>query len=248
MVLGLANTLAHRQRPGQGGSAAAPAPTPAKFVCPGVAGNYLSVPDSAPLDITTKLEIVVRVALDNWQAAQIEGFVTKANDVVAGGTERSYFLRASASASRRLQFLASTDGATLPVDRLSDILPAFAGGQMVWTRARYDGNDGAGNNVTTFHYSSSPSEAEPLPSEWTAAGISTFAGVSPIFVGAAPLFIGSDHISRFLAGRPARVIVRSNGVTVLDVSEGSADPALTTFVCATGQTVTETGNVIVPGP
>jgi len=225
------------------------APTSARLVFPGPAGNYVSVPDAANLDLTADVEVVVRVGLNNWATIPISGLVNKSNDPVGSG-QAAYQLRVRES--RRLEFGFSTTGTTW-VFQQSNVLPALTNGALIWVRARFDANDGAGNRVVTFDYAP---DAATEPTSWTTLGTFPTAGaVATLFVGTARLFVGTDHSTRGLAGRVARVIVRNAiaGTTVLDINENDGLTLTgSTFRATSGQTVTvvqTAGNTIVqPDP
>jgi hypothetical protein len=69
---------------------------------PGVASNYMSVPDEAALDITGDIDIRVQVAMDDWTSGSSYGLIAKFSDV---GDNRGYMLRYFGSAgSGRLRF------------------------------------------------------------------------------------------------------------------------------------------------
>lgn len=214
-----------------------------QFVFPGVVGNYLSVPDSAALDVVGDLEIVARLGLDDWDSAAFQGIVTKANDVPTGvASQRAYFLRHTAG--RVFQFLWSSNGSALTTEQFT-AHPLWALGQLVWTRVRFDVNDGLGNHVVTLEYSTADTVTEPT--SWTLHQTRTVAGIAAMTATTAGVFIGSDHITRWFDGRISRLIIRNGiaGTTVLDVDErNTIDSAATSFTASTGQTVTEVGSVL----
>jgi len=214
----------------------------ARLVFPGVAGNYLSVPDAAPLNIAGDVEVVARVATD-WTPPTNYTIVTK--DVATGGTTvRSWNFRLGTNGA--LGLLVSVNG-TAQIAASSSILPVAADGAARWVKVTRV----AASGLCSFYWAP---DAPTEPTTWTAAGTSS-PGAGNMTNGTQPVLIGARGTGGAVepfAGRIARVIVRNGiaGTTVLDVSENNAGTMATstTFVATSGQTVTvnqTAGNTIV---
>lgn len=191
----------------------------AQLVFPGVAGNYLSVPDAPNLHITDDIEIVARVSLTDWTPS--------GPNTIAYKSDFSYGTYINASGVLTFEF----NGGSLVAG--SNAL-GFADGTMVWlkvTRVRSSGL------VSFYSAPDSPTE----PTSWTARGTQIVGAGTAITTGTGDMRIG--NVSTLpLKGRIARTIVRNGiaGTTVLDVNENDAGRMLTasTFVATSGQTVT----------
>ena len=150
---------------------------------PGVASNFASAPDAAPLDITGDIDIRCKVALDDWTPAGNTILVGKYNSGTAGA--RSYQLQITSTGFLNLQW--STDGSTLTNNVLSTVVTGIADGAVKWVRATLDVDNGAsGNNVQFF--------TSDDGTTWTQLGTTvTTAGVTSIFSGSAQLEVGSRN-------------------------------------------------------
>jgi hypothetical protein len=194
---------------------------------PGVASNFLSVPDEAALDITGDIDIRAYVALDDWTPAAQQPLVNKA----IGASQFSYLFWVTTTGA--LQFFFTQDGSTT-LTRTSTATLTVVDGQDLWVRVTVDVNNGASGHDVKFFSSLDGST-------WTQLGATvTTAGVVSIFAGTSSLFIGT-YVSNNLAGKVyrAQILNGIGGTTVLDVdtsviTSGSA----TSFTALTGQTVT----------
>jgi hypothetical protein len=200
---------------------------------PGVAGNFLSVPDAANLNISGDFEIVARCALSDWTPAVINVIANK--DVSTGSAVRSWTFRLTATGA--LQLLVSVDGTAL-LSAIGSVVPAVDG-TALWVKATRV----AATGLVSFY---SAADAPTEPSSWTARGTaSTTAGT--MTNGTSPLVIGARSAGGALeplAGRIMRVIVRNgiDGTTVLNFDaaanlNGVAEAA-TSFALTTGGTAT----------
>jgi hypothetical protein len=146
-----------------------------------VTGNYLSVADNPPLDITSDLDIQVKVAMDDWTAADRRYLLSK---YVVTGNQCSYNLRLEASGV--LQLVWSPDGNNAnAIAKSSTVAPTVADGATLWVRATLDVDNGAGGNDVKFFTSTDGTT-------WTQLGSTvTTAGVTSVYSGTAPVEIGS---------------------------------------------------------
>ena len=196
---------------------------------PGVSGNFLSVPDSAGLDITGDLDLRAYVALDDWTPAPVGRLVAKYGAV----GDRAYMLDLQTTGVLRLTW--SADGSTLNTIS-STVATGVPDGAAKWVRATLDADNGAGGNDIRFFLSDDGTT-------WTQLGTTvTTAGIASIVNSAAPVAIGSDSAGgATLAGQFYRAQVYNGigGTKVLDVDTSVITTgSQTTFTALTGQTVT----------
>lgn len=204
----------------------------AQLVLPGVAGNYLRVPDAANLDITDDIEIVARIAPTSWRPAAQMAVVGK---YTSTGNQRSFNFALSTTGQLVL-VLSTTGGDALQAVSSTGIPSAAA--PTLWIKMTRLRSTGA---VTFYTAPDAPNE----PTSWTQLGTPiTTAGTAAMFPSTAPVEIGSiaTGTAQMFAGRIARAIVRPGiaAAAVLDVSENDAGRMVTstTFVATSGQTVT----------
>jgi hypothetical protein len=219
-------------------------PYTTQLVFPGVAGNYLSVPAAANLDITGDIEIVARVSAVDWTPATRNTIVD--NDTI-GSAPRGWIVRVGPTGT--IEAIWPNAAGTAQVSTASSTV-GFADGVLGWVKV----TRAAATGLVSF-YSAADSPTEPTT--WTARGTgSTTADALPVVnrgVWIAARTTGGT--TEPFAGRIARTIVRNGiaGTTVLDVAEENAYPAAgqgdqATFPATTGQTVTvnqTAGNTIV---
>lgn len=206
---------------------------------PAASGNYLSVPDAANLDITTSIEIVFRVAMQ-------EPLNKLGNQriVAKSGSARGYevFLGYDTQAGT-LNF--TPDGTQIATsDRKIPALP----GRPYWYKVTYNST----TDQTKFYWADDDSS---VPSSWNQLGstITTATNVMPI--NAETLKIGTyNGTSDLFAGRLYNLIIRDAdvaGTTVLNIDIEDDTMAMvqdvtTSFTATTGQTVTLTKSGSVP--
>lgn len=196
---------------------------------PGVAGNWVTVPDSPSLSPTGSIELIVRCQLPSWTpSTDYESLIGKWNDALPG----NFMLFARTSG--RLTYMDAdkymgpgladaVDSSTLS---LSDNVP-------YWLKVSHDTDTG----LVTFEYAA---DQEDEPSVWTSAG-SSGSNAGERSVASSPISIGGRDSGNFATrGKFFRGIIRSNGVTVLDINPAT-DITYTdhdSFTATTGQTVT----------
>lgn len=202
---------------------------------PGTAGNYLSTPDAAALDITGDLELVARVALTDWTPAAVQVVLAKWD----ASTNCSYALRVDVAGTLALTW--TTTGAVgATITKTSTVALGVADNRAYWIKATLDVNNGAAGNDVKFYWAD---DQEDEPSVWTQLGATvTTAGVTSIYSGSATLAIGAiSSGSNLLTGRAYRAIVRNGigGTSAFDADMTRlTNEAATTFSATTGQTVT----------
>ena len=192
---------------------------------PGVAGNYLSVPDEAALDVTGDLDLRAKVACDDWSGAW-QWLISK---WAGTGAQRSYMLGLT---SGYMVFAASTLGSNVIVPASSVAITTVAtNGNPLWVR----GTRTAATGDIRFYTS-------PDGVTWTQLG-ATITGLAAgsLYSSTTPVNISGYEGTQYLVGKVYRAIVKNgiDGPTVLDVdcsqiTSGSAS----SFTARTGQTVT----------
>ena len=196
---------------------------------PGVAGNFLSVPDEAALDITGDIDIRAYVALDDWTPALKIIFVSK----YATAANLSYAFNVAATGE--LEYRWSADGTNAVATLSSSVVTGFADGSSNYVRVTHDVNNGASGNDVKFFTSTDGVT-------WTQLGITrTTAGVTSIFSGTSPLQMANPNYGTALTGKVyrAQILNGIDGTKVLDVDTSViTSGAATSFTALTGQTVT----------
>lgn len=197
---------------------------------PGVAGNFMSVPDEAALDITGDIDIRVQVALDDWTPSTVNGLIGKWQSAVGA---RSFTFRITTAG--RLELLRSGDGTT-NTPYTSTVSPTIADGAALWTRVTLDVDNGASGHDVKFFTSLDGVT-------WTQLGTTiTTAGTTSVFAGTSPAFVGSlAGTADSAAGKfyRAQIFNGIDGTKVLDIdSSVITSGAATSFTALSGQTVT----------
>jgi hypothetical protein len=199
---------------------------------PGVASNYLSVPDAAALDVTGDIDLRVRVALDDWTPTTEQQLIAK---YLVTGNQRSY--RLSIRDTTGFVRLAWSNDGTTETFKQSTVAPTVLDGQPLWVRATLTVNNGSSQNEVRFYTSSDGSTWAQLGSTVTTAGTtSVYASTSLLEVGT--YNTGASNPAALRCYR-AQVLNGIGGTTVLDVDcSAITSAAATTFTATTGQTVT----------
>jgi hypothetical protein len=204
---------------------------------PGVAGNFLSVPDASTLDITGDLDLRVYMSLDSYNFTSTLTLLSKDN-LTAGTRSYSLDIVNTGSGNGALQLTWTTDGSTgTRVVKQSTVNVNTVGvaGVPIWLRGTLDVDNGAVGNDVKFFTSSDGSTWTQLGTTVTTIGTtSVYAGTSDVQIGAVA---NLQHITGNLYN--AQILNGIAGTKVLDVNtsiigSGSA----TTFNALTGQTVT----------
>lgn len=205
---------------------------------PGTVGNYLSLPDSAPLRLTGSFEVVVRAML-NWQSAtETNTLAAKLATTGIGG--RSWRLYMDPAFPGRPRLSVSPDGSTSQTATATTAI-GFANGVRCWLKATYDAPTG-----TIRFWECADQDAEPVGAAWIQRGGDRTGYPTNMFAGTARVTIGRHDVDDTgpLLGTIRRVILRNGigGTTVLDVDPTAnlflVDPAATSFPATAGGTVT----------
>ena len=204
----------------------------------GANSNYLSVPDSAALDITGDLDLRVWCALDDWTPAAIQILIGKreANQI-------AYQMAIDTTGNVRL--LWSTNG-TAGILATSTVATGVADGTAKWVRATLDVNNGAGGYSVQFFLSDDGTS-------WTQLGTTvTVAGVTSVFASTANLNVGARNSggAEPAAGKfyRAQVLNGIGGTVVCDVNMSVLTSGTqTTFTESSSNAATVTVNRATSG-
>jgi len=197
---------------------------------PGVAGNYASTPDTPAISVTGDIEILCRVALDDWTPAAQAGLVTK----YGGAGDRGWGVFVTPTGNFKLDW--STDGTTL-TSATSSVGLGGADGTAYWikvTRASVSGN-------VNFYWAA---DSSTEPTSWTQLGTQVVGATGGIFDNGPAIEVGARGGGGvdMATGKFYRAIVRNGigGTTVFDAdfTTGITSGAQASFTATTGQTVT----------
>jgi hypothetical protein len=201
----------------------------------GASGNYMSVADNPPLDITTDLDLQVQVALDDWTPAANSALLYKWDNA---GSSAAYGLRVNATTGR-LILLWTENGSTVK-SATSSVSPTVTDGSTLWVRATLDVDNGAGGNDVIFYTSTNGTTWTQLGTTVTTAGVtSIFSGTGQVEIGG---FAGGLSPSK---GKFFRAIIKNgiDGTIVLDADASVITlPSQTTFVDRSSNAYTVTIN------
>jgi len=144
---------------------------------PGVASNYASTPDAAPLDITGDIDIRCKVALDDWTPAAAQVFLAKR-------ATNQYSYQFSVQTNGVLNLSWTPDGINA-ISKNSTVAPTVSDGSTLWIRVTLDVDNGASGNDVIFYTSTDGTN-------WTQLGTTvTTAGTTSVHSGTAVLEVGT---------------------------------------------------------
>jgi hypothetical protein len=197
---------------------------------PGVANNFMTVPDELALRITGDIDIRVQVAMDDWTPGAESNLLGKYN---AATEQRGYTFSVLTDGKLRLRW--STTGSDFPALD-SSAAAGITDGSVKWVRVTLDVDNGASGHDVQF-FTSDDGIA------WTQLGTTqTGAGVTSIFAATHLLQLsGRDTNQNMAAGKFYRAIVKDgiDGPSVLDVDTSRITSGSdTSFTARTGQVVT----------
>lgn len=206
---------------------------------PGTAGNNLSVPDAADLDITGDIAVIIDMAMADWSPTAVQVSTSKADT----GSQISWVIQHSTAGG--ISFYWSVDGVSLQ-PALSSTALGFTNGSRHMIALCFDVDDGAGNRRAYFW--ESPDDG----ATWSAigGGSASAAGTTSIHAGTAPVRISSYLGGQHLAAAVYSVSIR-NGITAAFKPGGTEvfrfdgpvdlhgiDSSATSFTASTGETIT----------
>jgi hypothetical protein len=198
----------------------------------GVAGNYASAPDAAPLDITGPIDMVARAAAVDWTSGAVQVIMSKAH--VAG----NYSYQMDIGTTGTIRFVYSPDGTTLRIATSSSVAP-FTDLAAYWMRATYNSATGDVN----FYYAADQSA---VPTSWTQLGTTQVLTAGTIFSGNNILEIGTA--AGGTANRFTGLIYRAQiyngiaGTLAFDANFATAAKLATSFTESSSNAATVTIN------
>lgn len=194
---------------------------------PDTIGNYLSTPDAAALDITGDIDLIARIALDDY-TADVQAIVGK---YTTTGNQRSYMLYVRATGT--VAILRSSDGVANSVIASTVTLGSvgISDGQLIWIRATVDVDNGASDADFTFYYSTDATD-DPDAVTWTQLGsVVNFGSTTSFFSGSSIVTMGRRGDANDAAGGAFyRAIIKDgiDGTIVFDAAlEDAAQPYAT---------------------
>jgi hypothetical protein len=203
----------------------------------GASGNYMSVSDNPPLDVTGDIDLRVNVAMDDWTPATDSSLLAKR---LSTGNQQSYQLFV-ANTTGLIGLFWSTDGNAAFFVKYSTVAPTVTDGGRLWVRATLDIDNGAGGNTVKFFTSSNGTT-------WTQLGTDVVtSGVTSIYSGTAPVEIGSfnNGVNNRVKGAiyRAQILNGIDGPLVLDANAAVITlPSQTTFTDSSSNAYTVTIN------
>ena len=210
---------------------------------PGGTGNLFSVPSSVAFNaISGDIELVVRVALDDWTPATTQGVLERDS----GDPNRAWHFRVDTTGKLSFRWF-PTGSAASSILASSSIVAPFTDGTTYWVKATLDVDNGAGGWTVQFFYASDQSTE---PSTWTKIGADvTGAGVTSLPSVSANLTNG--NAAGMQIGKSYRAIVRNGigGTTVFDAdfTTGITSGGQTTFTESSANAATVTINRATSG-
>jgi glucose/arabinose dehydrogenase len=148
---------------------------------PGVAGNYISAPDNARLDLTGDADFRADVSFDDWQTNN-----GKLISKMGGAYE---FLLDKTTGGLRVAWRDSAN--VLRIRNSTAALP-IADGQRLQVRGTLDVDNGSGGHTVTFYYRTNTTLSVTDHTGWTQLGNPlTFTGTTNIRTGNSTVTLGS---------------------------------------------------------
>lgn len=155
--------------------------TGTKYVwLPGIAGEKITTPDVAGLDIVGDIDLRVQCALTDWTPSALDTLVSKWNTT---GDQRSFQFVLNTDGTLRLGWSTSGAAGTV-VSADSTVATGITDGAIKWVRATLDVDNGDSGYDVNFYTSDDGSS-------WTQLGDTVVGGsTTSIFSGSAVLTIG----------------------------------------------------------
>jgi len=203
--------------------------------CPGGAGDKISTPDTAALDITGDIDVRIEMFLLDWNTAtttEVFGKYTTAGD------QRSWRLTVDGGGYLALTW--SANGSTLRTAVASTSL-ANNGRSRMAVRATLDVDNGAAGQDVKFY------TADSIDGSWTQLGTTvTLATAGTIYNSTAPLEIGdiANDTTSPLTGRVYKAEIRDgiDGTIVANPDFTAQAVGTTSFADSAGRTWTVAGD------
>lgn len=201
-----------------------------KAVLPGIAGNYLSVPDEAAFTPTSTLDVRAGVSLADWASGSPQTVLAHYS---TASSLRSYALQVDATGN--LDLVTSPTGVTGTGSPSTVAIPV-SDGQSISVRAVWTAS-------TSIVYYTKPwvsTSDLALDTGWTQLGVTKTSSIpAALFDTSAVLSIGEiTSAGQRMVGSVHSASVECDGTTVLDIDMADVPDYATSFTATTGQTVT----------
>ncbi len=198
----------------------------------GVAGTYVSTPDSVAASITGDIDIRVKVALTDWTPA---GYAALTYKLGAAG-QRSFYFAVVAGVSGNLEFAYSSNG-TATVAATTTAGASITDGATSWVRVTYNSSTGKVN----FYKSADGGTWSSVGTEVTVAAGSIFNSTTPVTIGS-----GSAGTTDLVNGKiyEAQIYNGIDGTLAVDF-DASRYAGGTTLTGSTGETWTLNGSAVI---
>jgi hypothetical protein len=148
---------------------------------PGIAANYISTPDDNSLDLTTELDIRVRVALADYTPPTVQTFLSKDS-----AANKSYAITMGGAGLITLNM--SVLGVAFTSTASSSAATGFTDGSTNWIRVTWRSSDGR-----VQFFTANGALTAPAGGDWVQLGTNQTAGAAiSLFNGVAPVELGSS--------------------------------------------------------
>lgn len=196
---------------------------------PGVASNQASTPDTAALKVVGDIEIIARVALDDWTPSTEMSLVSK---YTAGNS--GYELNISTSGAPKVNFRVGAAN----VSATASAVPAFTDGSTYWVRATRISSTG----VVNFYWAA---DGDDVPTTWTEIGAFQSTTAGAIVSGTVVLTLANNTAGQFMKGKHFRGVVRNAINVVPPVNTADINFSTNTDLSIAGQTTFVTNGYTV---
>lgn len=204
----------------------------------GVAGNYASAPDSAPLSITGDITLIAQAMLTDWTPGTAMCLIGKE----AGDPQRSYWMEIDTGGTISISW--TTTGSIASVLTMtSTVAITVTDLASKWVQATLDVDNGSGSRVAKFYVSDDGVTWVQLGTTVTTAGATSIADTTAVLsVGAR----GSGGGQRMVTGNIMRARILNGydgaGSVVFDANFATAAKLATSFTESSSNAATVTIN------
>jgi hypothetical protein len=209
---------------------------------PGVTGNYVSVPHSTALNVAGDIELVCRVALDDWTPSSISNCLIAATQ---SDPNRKFRWSVQTNGIHIFEWWPTGSVASAQSRSCTPLIP-LGDGVAYWLKVTLDINNNSGGCQVKFYYAP---DSETEPTTWNDLGAQPAAlgFITSIYNATAPVEVGSafSGSSNFSSGKFYRAIVRNgiDGAEIVDIDFTSKTIGSSSFSESTGKTVTVSGSI-----
>ncbi len=209
---------------------------------PGAAGDYISTPDSAAASITGDLEIIVKVALDDWTPTAAQVLVSK---YLGTGNQRSYLLYIQNTGE--IVLTQSRLGTNASADNfISTVATGITNGAVKWVKATLDVDNGASGRTAKFYLSDDGVTYTQLGTDVTVAtAANTFDSNAEVMIGS---YLEGASLNLNGTVYLAQIYNGIGGTLALDFNPEDYLGGSSLVSSSTGETWAINGDVVVAQP